>query len=317
MTNATSPRNQSRRTAAIFAMALLSSAACAGSSAAPESAVASEGAASEGREETTDVKLSFDVFTGDESGFLASSTLIMGERDAILIDAQFTLGNGKKLATWIASKDRDLKAIYITHAHPDHYFGAEEVLARFPNTPVYATSDVIAHMRQIEAGKLAYWGPIYKDDLTIAPVNPTPLSTPYLELEGNRLDLVEIAQGDTDPTTIVHAASLGLIVAGDVTYQGVHAWLAETPTQALRDGWLSGLDDLAALRPRHVVAGHRASSADYSIASIAETRSYIQDFARLRSENQEAASFLAAMTELHAEKKLPIILQIAAEATYK
>lgn len=295
---------------ALLSLALLGAAACGGSSSSIDDTAQPHAVT------PAPTQLSFDVFTGDESGFYASSTLIMSEKDAILVDAQFNLSNGDALARWIETKGRSLKAIYITHAHPDHYFGAEEVLESFPNTPIYATAEVIEHMNAIEAEKLAYWGPIYKGDLTTNPAKVTALAESYLELEGTRLDLVTIRQGDTDPTTIVHAPSLDLVVAGDVTFQGVHAWLAETPTEPLRAGWLGGLGEVAALNPVHVIAGHRAPSADTSPASIEETRRYIEDFSRLRSEHATAEPFVVAMTKLYPENKLPIILQIAAESTY-
>ena len=49
-----------------------------------------------------------------------ASTLIYGERDAVLVDAFMTVEQAKALANWIASKNRNLTTIYITHGHGDH-----------------------------------------------------------------------------------------------------------------------------------------------------------------------------------------------------
>jgi threonine/homoserine efflux transporter RhtA len=38
------------------------------------------------------------VFTADEAGVLVDSTVIVGEKSAIVIDAQFTVANAKALA---------------------------------------------------------------------------------------------------------------------------------------------------------------------------------------------------------------------------
>src|SRR4029078_11080135 len=54
------------------------------------------------------------------------------------------------------------------------------------------------------------------------------------ELEGNAIDLeghellsVELGHTDTDHTTCLHVPSLGLVVAGDAAYNGVHLYLAQ------------------------------------------------------------------------------------------
>ena len=259
--------------------------------------------------------LTFDVFTGDARGFFATSTLIMGTRDAVLVDAQFNLANGRRLAAWIRQKGKRLRAIVITHAHPDHYFGAEAVLARFPEARIYATAPVVAHMRELGPKKLAYWGPIYKDDLTRRPLVATALDGDTVALEGQTLRLIALPQGDAAPTTVVHVASLGLVVAGDLTYQGVHPWLAEAPTANQRAAWLNSLERVRRLEATAIVPGHRAPTITTLTGSLDETATYLRDFDRLRASQPTAAALIAEMTRLH-PKALPIILELGAKAAY-
>src|SRR4029077_12935161 len=61
-----------------------------------------------------------------------SSTLIFGERDAVLVDAPITVEQARSLANWIAASGKNLTAIYATHGHGDHFFGATILLERFP-----------------------------------------------------------------------------------------------------------------------------------------------------------------------------------------
>src|SRR5258708_36679828 len=62
-----------------------------------------------------------------------SSTLIFGERDAVLVDTPITVEQARALARWIAASGKNLTTIYATHGHGDHFFGAYTVLERFPN----------------------------------------------------------------------------------------------------------------------------------------------------------------------------------------
>jgi len=56
-----------------------------------------------------------------ESRFqVMASTLIHGDRDAVLADAFMTVEQANALADWIAAKRKNLTTVYITHGHGDH-----------------------------------------------------------------------------------------------------------------------------------------------------------------------------------------------------
>ena len=75
-----------------------------------------------------------------------------------------------------------------------------------------------------------------------------PLDRNGLELEGRKLVAVDTGRTDTAHSTCLHVPLIGLIVAGDVAYNGVHPYLGETDTQS-RLEWISTLDKLEALNP--------------------------------------------------------------------
>jgi glyoxylase-like metal-dependent hydrolase (beta-lactamase superfamily II) len=78
-----------------------------------------------------------------------SSTLISGERDAVLIDTAITVEQNLKLADWIAASGKNLTTIYATHGHGDHFFGVNTIRQRFPNARFVATREVIAAMQNL------------------------------------------------------------------------------------------------------------------------------------------------------------------------
>ena len=69
--------------------------------------------------------LNRDVPPGKESLMWVanSSTLIYGARDAVLVDTFLTVEQCNGLADAIVASGKTLKAIYVTHAHGDHFFG--------------------------------------------------------------------------------------------------------------------------------------------------------------------------------------------------
>ena len=91
--------------------------------------------------------------------FSVSSVLIEGRHDAILVDAQFGASDARKLVERIRASGKQLTTIYISHGDPDYYFGLATVQDAFPQARIVATAQTVAHIRQTQAGKLAYWGP--------------------------------------------------------------------------------------------------------------------------------------------------------------
>src|SRR6202166_3418119 len=77
-----------------------------------------------------------------------SSTLISGERDAILVDTFLTTEQSQTLLDWIIASGKNLTAIYVTHGHGDHFFGLASLLERFPRAKAVAAP----RNRQAHAG---------------------------------------------------------------------------------------------------------------------------------------------------------------------
>src|ERR1700679_3222064 len=76
-----------------------------------------------------------------------SATLIYGERDAVLVDTFMTVEHCSALADAIVASGKSLKAIYVTHGHPDHFFGLKVLQDRFPNVQALTTQQVVAKMK--------------------------------------------------------------------------------------------------------------------------------------------------------------------------
>src|SRR5260370_20374366 len=76
-----------------------------------------------------------------------SSTLISGERDAVLVDTPITVEQSRALVNWLVARGKNLTTIYATHGHGDHFFGTSTVLERFPGARFVARPEVINIIR--------------------------------------------------------------------------------------------------------------------------------------------------------------------------
>jgi glyoxylase-like metal-dependent hydrolase (beta-lactamase superfamily II) len=230
-----------------------------------------------------------------------SSTLIYGERDAVLVDAFITVQQSRALANWVAASGKNLTTIYATHGHGDHFFGASTVLERFPDARFVARPEVVAIMRQQASPESlsTFWNSRFPGQISSHLVIAEELTGNVINLEGHDLVTVPLGFTDTDSTTCLHVPSIGLIVAGDAAYNGVHLRLVESNQHQKRQEWIAALDKMESLKPRAVVAGHKRIGNEDSPGIIAESRKYIRDFERLAATTTTAQELYDQMLKLY------------------
>ncbi|WBB70579.1 MBL fold metallo-hydrolase [Micromonospora sp. WMMD812] len=229
-----------------------------------------------------------------------ASTLIYGERDAILVDPLMTIDESRALTAWVTSTGKNVTTIFVTHAHGDHFFGAPSVLDRFPNANLVATPGVVDHMAAQWGPRWfdGFWTPRFPDQISDRHLIAQPLAAGVLELEGERLHAIELGHTDTDGTSALHDPATGLVVAGDAVYGDVHLYLAEAKGDG-RQAWLDALDTIEALQPSAVVSGHKRDGDPDSPQDIDRTRRYINDFFAAADNASSHTDLYEAMVDLY------------------
>jgi glyoxylase-like metal-dependent hydrolase (beta-lactamase superfamily II) len=264
--------------------------------------------------------LKWDVFTSKRPGLSRdlppgnealmwvsnSSTLIYGERDAVLVDTLLTIDQSQALLNWVIGSGKNLIAIYLTHGHGDHIFGLGSLLGRFPNAKAVATPEVVEAMRrEVSSPSLDnFWRKLFPGQIPNNLPIADPLKDNELDLEGYKMVAVNAGKTDTAQSTCLHVPSVGLLVAGDTVYNGIHPYLAETNRES-RGEWITTLDKLETLDPRAVIAGHKIPENNDEPRIIAETRQYLRDFNRLDEDTDTARELYDAMLQLYPDRANP------------
>jgi glyoxylase-like metal-dependent hydrolase (beta-lactamase superfamily II) len=244
-----------------------------------------------------------------------SSTLISGERDAVLVDTFITMEQNRALAEWAVASGKNLTTIYATHGHGDHFFGVNTIQHRFPNARFVASREAILVMReQLSPPWLeAYWKSRFPGQIDPALPIAEELAGGVFQLEGEELVSIPAGHTDTRNTTCLHVPSIGLVVAGDVAYNDVHIHLGESNADS-RQEWIAALDMIESLKPRAVVAGHKRPGRPDAPAIVEETRQYIRDFDRIAARTQTAQELYDQMLAIYPDRVNSPVLWNSARA---
>lgn len=238
------------------------------------------------------------VYNADGNSFNVNSTLVYGEKDAMVIDAGFTRADALRIAANVLDSGKQLTTIYVSQADPDYYFGVETLKEIFPQADVVTTPAVLDKLIPKLAGKVAFWGPKMGANAPHKPVVPRALAGNTLTLEGQTIE-IRGTQGVLAHRPYTWIPSIKAIVGNIGVFGQMHVWTADTQTAAERAAWVAQLDEMAALKPEIVVPSHMQSGTKIDISNITFTKDYLQTFEKKLAVSNNSAELINAMKQAY------------------
>jgi glyoxylase-like metal-dependent hydrolase (beta-lactamase superfamily II) len=247
-----------------------------------------------------------------------TATLVIGPTEAVLVDTQYMETDVAELARRITKSGRRLTAIYVTHAHADHYFGLERLLDQFPTARPVALPAVAADIDAGHEDSRAQWAERFGGEALDNTVVPEPLEGGTVTVDGELLRAVNVGQADIANNTVVHIPSLDAVIAGDVIYNGINPFLAASGPDEWRS-WIASVAKVAALQPRIVIAGHKRPELpdDDLRASLDATRDYIHDFIEELELSGDSRDLVARMQRRYPDHGNPSALILSAVTAFR
>ncbi|MBP2545356.1 Vmh family MBL fold metallo-hydrolase [Acinetobacter guillouiae] len=239
-------------------------------------------------------ELSYKVYNPQAQGiFPVTSTLISGEKDAVLVDAQFSVNDANNLVKIIQDSGKNLKYIVITAGDPDFYFGLEPLVQAFPDAKVIATPEVVKHIEATKEGKFAYWGPILKNGAPSQVIVPSASEDKTIVLEGEKIEI----KSPGKYASYLWVPSNRTILGGVGLSSGIHLWTADAQTEKERNEWRKTLKQMNRLNPRAVIPGHYIGDIPTGTQAIDFTYQYLVDVDQVLKDHKDSASVIAALKE--------------------
>jgi glyoxylase-like metal-dependent hydrolase (beta-lactamase superfamily II) len=262
------------------------------------------------------LSLKFRVFLHSYLGFNSDSTLIYGEKDAILVDASQLLSDTHRMIAEIIPMRKNLTHIYVSHFHPDHHFGLQVLEHAFPKARIVALPSVVKDIIFTSSHKVDMWaidrfGP---DDIIRKTTIPIPLKEPRLILEGEEILLSDDWEGDSINNSVVWIPSIKVVCATDVAFHDCHLWPIESNV-ARRVKWRASIKKLREFDARIVIPGHCDNAKIRLMEEVQEkglsnytecidwSIKYLDNYEEVYNTAKTGSDMVAAMTKLYPDVK--------------
>lgn len=236
--------------------------------------------------------LEVDVLRTSAGSLYANIALIKGEKDAVLVDAPFTLADAHRVVAMVLDSGKHLTTVFVTHDHPDHFFAMEVIQDAFPDAKIVAHPTVVADIWKSLPFKVKRWSPMLGANGPRHPSAPVPLEGDTILLEGRELKVLGPEQGDHVHATALWAPSIKALFAGDLVYNEMHLWFGEHDAAGIA-AWGKSLDGFAALKPDMVVAGHARPGMANDASGLDFSRRYIAAWPGLVAASKDSADLRA------------------------
>ena len=237
------------------------------------------------------------VFFSDEKGFEVASVIVLAKNDAVLIDTQWTLSNAYRVAAEILETGKRLKTIYVTHAHPDHYFGLGHIAEVFPQARVTALPEVARTINRQFFGKLEHWESVIgATNVPKKEVNIEPLVENYIDLEGHRIEIIPQVMGDMKYNSVVWIPSIKTLYGSDVLFNQAHPFTCEV-TAKERQQWIQAIKQLENMGAEVIIPGHQKPGMPFNFSSFDFTRDYLIATDETLAKTKDVAEFYYAMVK--------------------
>ena len=260
---------------------------------------------------------SIKVFTSPDDQFWNNSVIVEGEHQVMLVDAQLTKTSAERLLQEIKETKKPLSIIYITHEHADHFLGLEVFREAYPRVRIIANSAVVDRVNKVYPEKIDKWKKILGSGATSHVIAIEKFDGNFIEFENAKIEILKNIQGDTDENTMLWIPGQRILIAGDVLFNDMHVYTAETDTKA-RGKWLNSLNKIRELKPSIVIPGHSKVGAPLDASTAVDfTENYLLVFEEELKKAKDSDSLINAMKERFPSADFLLALDRGAKANVK
>jgi glyoxylase-like metal-dependent hydrolase (beta-lactamase superfamily II) len=237
-------------------------------------------------------------FTGDN---IANAThIIESANKLVLVDGQFLAPYAAKFRQYADSLGKPIERLFLSHRHPDHWFGLSPA---FSDVPIYALAETADFLKEHGADSIAdHWklGSFAPEAPPIAQALP---ELPSEEtIDGITYLFAQVEHTEIDFHLTIRLPALGVYFAQDLIYSGTHLYLTQD-----MDHWIKVLGEMLLEDYDLFMPGHGLPADKNEVARNIE---YLTAASQAAASGLTNDAFKAFMLQRYPERRCPGIFDI-------
>lgn len=191
---------------------------------------------------------------------IANAThIIESEHAIVLVDGQFLVPFAKQFRDYADSLGKPIERLYLSHRHPDHWFG---LATAFSDIDIFALPETISfikeHGEETRKDHLAKLGNLAPDRVVV-PKRVARLGEETID--GIDYIFSKVTDTEIDFLLTIQLPDVGVNIPQDLIYSGTHPYLTKD-----MEHWIHVLDDFLISDDDLFLPGHGLPADKYEVA---------------------------------------------------
>ncbi|WP_209438810.1 hypothetical protein [Streptomyces durhamensis] len=231
---------------------------------------------------------------------IANATHIVETRNQlVLVDGQFLVPYARAFRDYADSLGKPIERLYLSHRHPDHWFGLG---AAFSDIAIHALPETMSFIQEHgEASRSDHWklGDLVPDQIVV----PKQAVGPGTEtIDGVRYIFDRVTETEIDFHLTIRLPDLGVYFTQDLIYSGTHLYLTDH-----MDHWIRVLQGMLLSDYDLFMPGHGLPADKNEVARNIE---YLSAARQAIGNGLAGDAFKGFMLQRYPERKCPGIFDI-------
>ena len=248
---------------------------------------------------TGDVRIHTFVASFAGTNIANTTHIIETAHQLVLVDAQFLAPYARAFRDYADSLGKPIERLYVSHRHPDHWFGLGTA---FTDIPVFALSETMTFIHEHgEDSRSDHWK--LGDLVPPRVVVPKEVASPGEEtVDGVRYVFDRVTDTEIDYHLTIRLPEIGVYVTQDLVYSGTHLYLTKH-----MDHWIRVLQDMLVSDCELFMPGHGLPADKNEVARNLE---YLSAARQAIGDGLSDAAFKSFMLQRYPERRCPGIFDI-------
>jgi glyoxylase-like metal-dependent hydrolase (beta-lactamase superfamily II) len=190
-----------------------------------------------------------------DDGERVNSQIIELENRLVIVDTLLMRPYAKELRDYANAIGKPIDRVYVTHGHPDHWFGSE----LFQDVDIYALPETIEEIKYSAQFSIDFHRGQHGDSITDRATLPSKIAQEGdVLIDGVTLRIHKIVAAEDLVMMAIDIPTERTLIAQDLIYNKVHFFVGQkSPDGTLCfDGWIAALKRFESIGYDLVLAGH-------------------------------------------------------------